>query len=97
MIEFVDEYGRKQRYQMSDEDGDVAYTQAEVIELGVDRGIPDLDQIDWAQAVTDIHNKLFDMHMFTMDDVTVREGMLSAAILSILKGKIANLYLEGVN
>ena len=97
MIEFVDERGRKQRYQMSDEDGAEPYTQQEIADLGVDRGIPNLDQIDWAQAVTDIHNKLFDMKLFTMDDVTAREGLLSAAILSILKGKIVNLYLEGVN
>lgn len=97
MIEFVDERGRQQRYQMSDEDGDVAYAQDEIKELGVDRGIPDLDQINWEQAVTDIHNKLFSMGMFTMDDITAREGMLSAVILAVLKGKVANLYLQGEN
>ena len=97
MIIFVDERGRKQRYLMSDEGSDVVYTQEEIATLGVYTGLPDFNQIDWEQAATDIHNKLFDMQIFTMDDVISREGMLSAVILSILKGKIVNLYLEGEN
>ena len=97
MIEIVDERGRKMRYKMSDEADDVAYTNEEIAEMGVEVGVPDLDQIDWDKAVTDLHNKLYATHLFTMDDIASREGLLSAVILSIFKAKIANLYIEGEN
>lgn len=95
MIEVVDERGRKQRYQMSDENGDIAYTEEEIAEIGVSMGVPDLDQIDWEQAVTELHNKLFDTKLFTMDDITAREGLLSAVVLAVLKAKIVKLYIQG--
>jgi hypothetical protein len=60
-------------------------------------GVPDLDQIDWEQAVTELHNKLYDVGLFTMDDITTREGMLSAVITATLKSKIVRLYVEGEN
>ena len=97
MIEIVDESGRKRRYQMSDEGDNVAYTEEEIAELGVDIGVPDLNQIDWDKIVTDLHNLLYDRRLFTMDDVTAREGLLSSVILSILLAKVANLYSKGEN
>ena len=95
MIEIVDERGRKQRYQMSDEDSDIVYTEEEIADLGVSMGVPDLDQVDWEQAVTELHNLLYDRGLFTMDDVTAREGLLSAVVLAVLKGKIVRLYKQG--
>lgn len=95
MIEFVDERGRKMRYKMSDEEADVAYTADEIAEIGVNVGVPDLDRVDWEKAITALHNKLYDTHLFTMDDVIQKEGLLSKVILSIFKAKIANLYSEG--
>lgn len=97
MIEIVDERGRKQRYQMSDEGSNVAYTKEEIADIGVSMGVPDLDQIDWEAAVTELHNRLFDTKLFTMDDVTTREGLLSAVVLAVLKAKIVKLYIQGEN
>lgn len=95
MIEIVDERDRKMRYKMSDEETDIAYTVEEIAEIGVNIGVPDLDRIDWEKAVTDLHNKLYDTHLFTMDDITSKEGLLSAVILSTFMARIANLYSKG--
>lgn len=95
MIEIVDDRGRKLRYSMSDEDSDIAYTVDEIKEIGVNIGVPNLDSLDWEQIVTDLHNKLYDTGLFTMDDVIEREGILSAVILSILSARIVGLYSEG--
>ena len=95
MIEIVDERGRKMRYKMSDEDDNIAYTRDEIAELGINMGVPDLNQLDWDQIIIDLHNKLYDTKLFTMDDVTAKEGLLSAVILSVLMAKVANLYSKG--
>lgn len=95
MVEIVDERGRKQRYLLSEEYADDDYTRQEVADYGVDVGVPNLDQVDWEVAVTQLHNKLYDVGLFTMADVTAREGLLSAVILAVLKGKIVNLYSQG--
>lgn len=95
MIEIVDDQGRKRRYQMSDEGSDVEYTEDEVEQLGVYMGVPDLNQIDWQEAVTELHNKLYDVGLFTMDDILAREGMLAIVITAVLQKKIVSLYSEG--
>lgn len=95
MIEIVDERGRIMRYQMSDEDSDIDYTAEEIAAIGVYTGVPDLDQVDWDETVTKLHNTLYKLGLFTMDDLLAREGILSTAITASLKSSIVKLYSEG--
>lgn len=87
VVKINEENGRKMRYAINDEDD------AEDAEsIGINVGVPDLDEIDWESAVTELSNALFDMGLFTMDDIIAKDGALVNAVLSVFKRKVVKLY-----
>lgn len=89
IVEITDGDGRNMRYAINDDDNP-----EEASEIGINVGVPDLNRIDWQEASIELHNKLNDMGLCTIDDVAQKEGALSSAILFVFKRKIVKLYKE---
>ena len=87
IVQTVDDSGRKRRYAINDDDDP-----RDAEEIGIDVGVPDPDQIDWESASIELSNVLYDMGLFTMDDVATKEGALPGAVLSVFKRRMLKLY-----
>lgn len=88
IIELTDEDGYKRRYLVNEDDKDNA------AEVGLDVGVPDLNQLDWEGIKRDLHNQLFDKRLFTIEDVRRQELGITTALRSVFLRNITNLYKE---
>ncbi|RLD00239.1 MAG: hypothetical protein DRI46_07850 [Chloroflexi bacterium] len=87
IVTIVDEDGLKQRYQIQDDDDP-----NDAAEVGLNIGVPNLEQVDWEEVRKELHNRLFDMRLFTMQDIIDQQSGMGNAISSVLLKKIKGLY-----
>lgn len=87
IIELVDEDGFKRRYAVND-DEDLE----NVEEVGVDVGVPDLSSIDWDGLHREIHNRLYDLGIFTPDDILARGDGITTTLKIVLGKAIIRCY-----
>lgn len=87
IVQTVDEAGFKQRYQIQDDDDP-----NDAAEIGLNIGVPDIRQLNWDEAIKDLHNRLFDMRLFEMQDIIDQQSGMGNAISSVLLKRIKNLY-----
>ena len=87
IIETVNENGCKKRYAINDDDNP-----EEAEHIGINIGVPDLSGMNMEVALVELNNVLYDMGLFTIDDIASKEGALIAAVLSVFKSKVVKLY-----
>ena len=64
----------------------------EAAEHGIPVDPPNLDRIDWEEVKRDLHNALVQRRLFTHKDVQREQRGITASIISVLKGRVVNLY-----
>jgi len=61
-------------------------------ERGVLIGPPPVTELDWVGIQEDLNRELFNLGLFTWDDVQNGNNMLQSAILSSMRKRLINLY-----
>ena len=88
-VEWTDKGGRLRRSLVRDGDPDA------LAPLGLPRGVPDLDRVDWEGVKRDLHNELHRRGLFTWEDVQQSQDDITGAVLAALKRRLVALYREG--
>ena len=60
--------------------------------IGILEGPPDLEQLDWDEIKTRIHNLLLKKRLFSLDDIQRRQSDLEWAVYSAVIKSIFKLY-----
>lgn len=88
IIELTNEKGYLKRYLVNEEDV------SEAEEIGLDVGVPDLDQLDWEAMKVELSNQLYRSGLFTIQDIRAKESGISSALRFVFLRKITDLYKE---
>lgn len=87
---FQNNKGLWKRYLVEDD----VESHSEAEEIGLDIGVPDLEQLDWEALKVELNNKLHASGLFTIEDLKRRESGITSIIIGIFKKPIINLYKE---
>lgn len=90
-VEWTDEKGFKRGSLLREQDPEV------LRESGVPIGPPNLDEVDWEGVKRDLHNRLYELGLFTWEDVVAKQNGVTSAILSAFRKRIVTLYRTGGN
>jgi len=61
-------------------------------EYGIPVDPPDLNRINWEEVKRDLHNTLVRKRLFTYKDVKRQQRGVTAAIISVLKRRVIEIY-----
>jgi len=84
----IDKSGFKRVYAIRDNDDPSKAHQ------GIPIGPPDLRVLDWDEIVKELNNALVDSGVITIEDLNINNSGITAALTSIVRKRIINLYKE---
>ena len=86
IVEWEDDKGYKYKSLLRDQDQNVHAVRGILI------GPPPVTELDWVGIQKDLNRELFNLGLFTWDDVQNGGDKLKSAILTVLRKRLINLY-----
>lgn len=86
LVHWVDEKGWHRASLVRDSDPD------DMAPQGIGKDPPRLDDLTWQDCMKEIHNKLVDMEIFSLDDVQRHQDAVGNVVGGVIRRKIIELF-----
>ena len=87
-VTYMDKKGYKKKSLIRDRDNESDAP------FGIPAGVPDINSLDWEEIKKNLNNYLFDVGIFTANDVAIHQHAITNAVLACVRRPLLLLYRE---